>query len=381
MNSFCAHYNQSRCRSCQWIEFPYSEQLARKEALLRSALALEASFKLEASVTSELKGFRNRAKLSVSGSLEKPVIGLLGEDKLDDGRELLDCPIHHPELNGVISSLPKWIQDYRLTPYRISERKGELKGFILFYSPDSEELYLRFVLRSRECVSRLVKMLPHFQKSHPKVTCVTANIQPIPHALLEGKEEIFITEKKWIRHRLGPLDFSLAPQAFVQTHSALAVRLYETAAQWISESRPARAMELYCGQGAFSFFGRSAADSWLGIEINSQAVEQAQRMAKELGLAHLRFECADATEVSKKIQSEAPHLILVNPPRRGLGAEGVSQLLHSDARRVIYSSCSWQSLSEDLRNLQSHYQLKRAQIFDLFPHTSHFETLVELVRV
>jgi 23S rRNA (uracil747-C5)-methyltransferase len=260
-----------------------------------------------------------------------------------------------------------------LIPYQISSRTGELKGLILFYSPESDQFYLRFILRSKECVSRIKKLLPSLQVRFPRLLCVTANIQPIPHAILEGPEEIFITEQKQIDHRLGHFTFKLSPQAFVQTNVEVAARLYQTAADWISEMKPQSMLELFCGQGAFSFFASGNVPKITGIEINLDAVNTANANAEQLGLTHLSVQQQDAT-IPLKLNAE---LILVNPPRRGLGA-AVKLIQQKLPRNFIYSSCSAETLGKDLKALSSQYSIKKAGIFDMFPHTEHFETLVWL---
>ena len=311
----------------------------------------------------------------VTGTSAEPIIGLMGEENLDQGRKILECPIHHPRLNEVIQALPEFISQFNLIPYQIESRKGELKGLILFYSPLSDQMYLRFILRSKECVSRIQKLLPSLQKIFPFLTCVTANIQPIPHATLEGHEEIFITEQKWIEHGLDNLVFHLAPQAFVQTNTEVATQLYQTAADWIAELRPEKMLELFCGQGAFSFFAAKSAKQILGIEINEDAVKTANETAKKLGLTHVSFQSMDA----KNAPSIGADLILVNPPRRGLG-ESISIILQSQPEHLIYSSCSVTTLTKDLQILSDSYTIKKTNIFDMFPHTEHFEILALLER-
>ncbi len=361
------------------MERPYPEQLSAKASKVLQDLAFMGPLKLEPTVSSPLQGFRNRAKMAVTGSVEEPKIGLHGEQDLDAGRELLSCPIHHPRLNEVIEALPGFLASFRIEPYRIRERRGELKGIIAFYSPQSHEMYLRFVLRSQECIARLRKMAPELQARFPFLVCLSANLQPIPHAILEGPEEIFLTESRTIVHQLGKLRMTLAPQAFVQTNVEVAARLYDTAAGWISEIQPQRAMELFCGQGAFSLAAASSAGSWLGVEVNSDAVRQANLTAQSLGFSHVKFHCADAAQVGAEMREFSPELVLVNPPRKGLGA-AASLISASLPRDLIYSSCNSESLAADLRVLGSDYGVKRAQVFDLFPHTEHFETLVWLSR-
>lgn len=413
-NTFCSHYNRHECRSCRLIEQPYSEQIVLKESRLKAALAFLNPFQLEPTFQSKMLGFRNRAKMVVTGSTDLPVIGLLGESKLDEGRSLLSCPIHHPELNRLLKALPKWITEFNLIPYQIGTQKGELKALILFYSESTDQLYLRFVLRSQECVARIKKLLPSLQAEFPNVVCVSANIQPIPHAILEGPHEIILSQKEFIDYGIGPLTLKLSPQAFVQTNTTVASGLYETAAKWIEElrteatrtevNRIETVCELFCGQGAFSFFAAHSAKKIVGIEVNPFAVKTANETAEKLGLTHLHFICAEvpAKPLSPEKRTEKlaekladtlihnpverlllelnPDLVLVNPPRRGIGEAGVELILKTLPKFMVYSSCEIESLASDLVLLAGHYRALRAQVFDLFPHTEHFETLVLLER-
>jgi 23S rRNA (uracil747-C5)-methyltransferase len=335
--------------------------------------------------------------MMVSGSTASPVIGLLGEEDLDQGREILDCAIHHPRLNELIGALPELIRDHSLEPYRIKDRKGELKGLIAYYSPESRQMYLRFVLRSQAQLAKVEAMLPRLQAAFPDLVCVSANIQPVPHAILEGPEEIFLTERKTIDHRIGSLRVKLAPQAFVQTNFKVASLLYETAAGWIGEalsgpgdpanpSNPAnpgnpckKMLELFCGQGLFSFFAHGRVGEALGVELNEDAVHTARATARELGITNLDFKAMDASEVSDEVAAYAPDLVLANPPRKGMG-RGIDLILKCLPAHFIYSSCSIDSLSTDLRKIADSYRLRRVQLFDMFPHTQHFETLAWLER-
>jgi 23S rRNA (uracil747-C5)-methyltransferase len=387
--TFCNYYNENICRSCSWLELPYAEQIVRKEQHLQDALSFLSPFSLIPSALSRTEGFRNKAKMTVTGTVKNPIIGILGNKNeginLDQGRELLACPIHHPKLNAVIASLPEWIASANLIPYQIANRTGELKSVILFYSEGADEIYLRFVLRSQECISRLRKILPKIQATFPQITCVSANLQPIPHAILEGKDELILTSQTSIAYQIESLKLILAPQAFVQTNSEVACSLYHTAAQWIRELRPETLLELFCGQGAFSFLAAPYVKKSVGIEINPDAVQTANLTATRLKLPHLSFVCADVSDAKGQdlpalVASIAPECILVNPPRRGLGKSGIELILNQKPKHLIYSSCSLESLSEDLKALSCNYRLERAQIFDLFPHTPHFEILTLLRR-
>jgi len=404
--SFCSYYNSKICQSCEWIEKSYDLQLAQKEKALKETLQfLWASNRsdfliekkiLQKTVRSELQGFRNRAKMSVTGSVDSPIIGLTGEESLDQGRELLNCPIHHPKLNELIQFLPSVITEHQLAPYQIKKRQGELKGLIAFYASETNQMYLRFILRSKESVARIQKLTLLLQKQFPHLVCVSANIQPIPHAILEGEEEVYLTHNQAIDYPVGAYSLRLSPQAFVQTNTAVAQKLYQTAASWIREANVKKVLELFCGIGAFSFAAASKSPNvagltegaacsaigmeFLGIEINESAAVSAQKTADHYGLTSMTFKQADATKTGDELKTFQPDLILVNPPRRGL-KDGIQLIKTLRPGYLIYSSCSVESLALDLSKILATYKLKKIQVFDLFPHTKHFETLVWLERI
>jgi 23S rRNA (uracil747-C5)-methyltransferase len=385
MPSLCHLYQEGVCRSCTWIEVPYDQQLDDKMSLLARAVQASPGCILSPPVPSPLLGFRNKAKLQVSGTRGHVTLGLLQADDLDQGVDLTGCPIHHPKLQSLLNALKAILDDSGVTPYRVSNRQGELKGIIAFYSPKTDEGYLRFVARSKALRVELERLLPKLAEKFPWLKCVTLNIQPIPHALLEGPEEILLSPQPSIEHSFGDYRVRLSPQAFVQTNQAVAEELHREAARWMTELRvrhqPAsfRMTELFCGQGAFSFFSAHSADAILGVEVNEAAVRSAQENSRINALSHLEFRQSRAEDALKAVREFNPTLLLVNPPRRGLGSTA-NWILKLAPPYLIYSSCDIDSLKNDLAVLEQGYGVSRAQLFDLFPHTPHFESLLLLSR-
>jgi 23S rRNA (uracil747-C5)-methyltransferase len=377
MKTFCSYYNQKICSSCNRIEDSYDQQLQIKSDKLAALLGSKDRYQTLPAVASKTTSFRNKAKFSVTGSLDRPIIGLTGEEELDLGREINNCPLHHPVINEMIQTLPTFIQMAKLIPYQIKSQTGELKGVIVYYSSESNEMFLRLILRSKESLDRLRKYKDELLKLHPSLSCFSANIQPIAHAILEGDEEIYFTDKHFIRHKISTIAMTLDPQGFVQTNQEMAVRLYSTAAQWVKELSPTTFVELFSGQGAFSFFMAPMVNRAIGIEINSQAVERANQTAQLNNWPHLTFIAQDAANMESQVANLKPDVLLVNPPRRGLGAT-IEVIKKLKSPYFIYSSCQAETLAQDISKLKDIYQIKKVQIFDMFPHTDHFETLVLL---
>lgn len=377
MKTFCSYYNENICKSCELITLDYNSQIQEKEKKLLEALKFLEHPPLLKSVISSPDHFRNKAKFIVSGTEDAPLIGHSGQVLIDVGREIMSCPVHIKKINDTLPFIKEFISLSKITPYDISSKKGELKGLIIFHAESSDSTYVRFILRSKESIDRLKKHSRFLLDKIDHLKVITANIQPVPHAILEGDEEIILTEKQSIDLKIQHIVISLNPKAFVQTNQMMAQKLYETAAHWISESGKKSLIELYCGQGAFSFSAANYVDKSLGIEINPEAVEVANLTAKKHKMNHITFKQADASKIIHEIENFKPEILLVNPPRRGL-AETSDIIIKTKPSTLIYSSCNHETLSKDILKLHPYYSIKRMQIFDMFPHTDHFETLVEL---
>ncbi|MCB1637615.1 MAG: methyltransferase domain-containing protein, partial [Thiothrix sp.] len=208
------------------------------------------------------------------------------------------------------------------------------------------------------------------------IQAVSANIQPLHKAVLEGEQEIFLSDRQAIEERLNGIPLFIRPKSFFQTNPQVAEQLYRQARDWGRESQPRQVWDLFCGVGAFGLHLAGPDIGLTGIEIEPEAIACAQESARRLGLAKVHFAALDAAGFAG-LNAPAPDLLVVNPPRRGLGAELCRQLDALHPPVMLYSSCNPHTLAQDLACLPA-YRVVRAQLFDMFPHTAHSEVLVQL---
>ncbi|MFC7878683.1 23S rRNA (uracil(747)-C(5))-methyltransferase RlmC [Isoptericola sp. NPDC057391] len=417
----CPHFDAGRCHSCTLLATPYPTQVDEKVAHVRAlagSAVPEARIDWLPAVTGPESGFRNKAKMVVSGTVDAPVLGILGSAAgpfAGQGIDLTDCGLYPPALQESFPVLAELVTRARLQPYdatspsrgarrretpRESAWRGELKHLLVTLSADGE-LMVRFVLRSQEPVARLRKHLPWLLAELPQVAVVSVNVQPAHAAVLEGDLEIVLTERQALPMRVGPdgITLHLRPQSFFQTNTSVATALYAQARAWVDEVAPASLWDLYCGVGGFALHCAAPGRSVTGIEISAEAVASAG--ATRDGLAALpagavvsghdaawwaeavrdvRFAAGDATGLEPGSGDDtAPELVIVNPPRRGIGADLSRRLEESAVGHVLYSSCNAVTLAEDLARMPS-LRPTRARLLDMFPQTSHYEVLVLLER-
>lgn len=364
----CAYFDAWRCRSCTLLETPYARQLAEQQARIEALLPEMA---WDAPHASAVGGFRNKAKMAVAGTLDAPTIGILAAD--GTGIDLQACPLHEQPIVDAMPAIERLVRDARLTPYDVPSRRGELKHLILTSSPDGE-LALRIVLRSSEALPRIRKHLGLLDAL--PLASVSANLQPEHKAVLEGDEELLLAGAGVLVMRVNGIGLRLRPRSFFQTNTAVASALYRQATAWIDEAGPASLLDLYCGVGGFALHAARPGRRVAGVEVTASGVEAARETAAELG-ADASFAVGDAGSVDLE-GAQAPELVVVNPPRRGIGSLA-ARLDASAVDRVVYSSCNPATLAKDLAAMPGFRPL-RGRVFDMFPHTEHAEVLVELAR-
>ncbi|MBX8997203.1 23S rRNA (uracil(747)-C(5))-methyltransferase RlmC [Klebsiella aerogenes] len=371
----CALYDAGRCRSCQWLELPLTQQLADKMANLRELLAGHPAARWLAPVSGPETAFRNKAKMVVSGSVERPLLGMLHRDGTPE--DLTDCPLYPPSFKPVFAALKPFIARAGLTPYNVARKRGELK-YLLLTESQQGGMMLRFVLRSAAKLAQLRAALPWLQQQLPQLKVITANIQPVHMAIMEGEQEIFLSDQQALAENFNGVPLWIRPQSFFQTNPTVASQLYATARDWVRALPVNHMWDLFCGVGGFGLHCATPQMRLTGIEIAPEAIACAKQSAAQLGLTTLHFQALDSTQFATH-EDDIPQLVLVNPPRRGIGAELCDYLSRMAPPYIIYSSCNARTMAADIDRLQG-YRLERVQLFDMFPHTAHYEVLTLLVR-
>ncbi|MDI6023121.1 methyltransferase domain-containing protein [Leucobacter sp. UT-8R-CII-1-4] len=393
----CHYFEANRCRSCTLIETPYSTQLHDKTEYCRELLPQVP--KWLPAFTGGDRAFRNRVKLVVGGSASEVTLGILGPDR--QGIDLRECAIQAPEIAEVIPAIADFLESTGLEPYDVPARRGELKFVHITVAPEVDgvsSLMVRFVVRTEHALGVIRAALSRLRAAVPSAAVISVNLLPEHKAVLEGEREEMLLGSS-LPMRLGfesqPLTLHLMPQSFFQTNTAVARELYSQVSAWAADIQPSSLWDLYCGVGGFALHCAAAMSDKafaaqpseksangvrvLGVELSEAAIDSAKRSARDAGL-NAKFVAADATEYALSAQpGSLPEMLVVNPPRRGIGAELASWIETSGIATVVYSSCNPESLARDLAVMPS-YVVREGRVFDMFPHTSHLEVAVLLQR-
>jgi 23S rRNA (uracil747-C5)-methyltransferase len=387
----CDYFDAGACRSCTLMGVPEDVQVADAQARVEALLPSVTTWLTPA--TGPESHFRNRAKMVAAGTTDAPTLGVL--DEAGRGVDLVRCGLYPASITDALEPLRAFVTRAALVPYDVPARRGELKH-VHVTTNDAGELMVRFVLRSTESLPRIRKHLPWLLEMIPSARVVSANLLPQHAALLEGDVEVPLTPAERLPVRQGGVTLLARPQGFLQTNTDVAGQLYAQVAAWVAEiddddprggGGALRVWDLYCGAGGFALHVAGPGRAVVGVETSEQAVAAARDAAAAAGLAGagpagVDFVPADATAWAQlQPDDAAPDVVVVNPPRRGLGAQlcGWLDAAPPRVRHLLYSSCNPASLAKDLEALPG-WEPVRGRLFAMFPQTTHVEALVQLRR-
>ncbi len=349
----------ARCGGCDWLELAEPVQRSAKQEIVLSALEHLGRVKREGFEVRPLLvaprdfGYRRRAVLHFLKD-ELAYFGRRSHDRVP----VSECPALVPELAG----LP-----------------GKLTPLLKPLSRDAEEVHL---LAEGRKVAFAV-LLKGLATSRHAETCEAAvRALRLEGAVLvprEGSPRIF---GKPVLRSISPLrpevPLYLRPDAFAQAHAEANVGLVTSALYELAPRETDSVLELYSGNGNFTFPLAATTASVLGVESSPVSVELAQRSAREGGVHNVRFVQGDARKVCEGLLAEGRRfdLALADPPRTG--APGIARWLKGlGVRRVVYVACDPGSLARDAAGLvEAGYKPLALQVVDMFPQTHHVESVM-----
>jgi 23S rRNA (uracil1939-C5)-methyltransferase len=358
----CLHDGEP-CPGAPWQGLPYERQLAEKERLLAEALRRLGGldgFALEPIVPA-VEAWRYRNKLEYSFGRRGAEL-VLGFHRRGSWSEVVDaggCLLASERADEARAQLASWAASHRLEPYDRRRRVGTLRNLVVREGRRTGRLQTRLVTSETEI---------------PRPPVDLHTIVEGPGGGTAGPTGALGAER--LVERVGGVEVEVSATAFLQTNTGTADRLYATVAEFAALARDERVFDLYCGVGTIGLaLARSAGEVW-GIEAVPEAVVDAELNAELNGIANARFRAADARLGLRPLVAEAgrPDLVVVDPPRAGLGKKVVRRVLEAAPRRIVYVSCNPTTLAPNAAQLtEGGYRLRRVRPVDMFPQTPHIE--------
>lgn len=394
----CIHFGT--CGGCRWQHLPYERQLAQKETAIRHAFARLLTHKVVVKPIVPCDPpwqYRNKMEFTFSNDAAgNRYLGLVMDSSRGKVINLSVCHLVNPWFVDALTAVRKWWEESGLMAYRPSHDAGSLRT-----------LTLREGMRTGDRMAILtVSGNPDFALKRPQLDSFAATlrhaVEPQGHSLalflrihqiVKGSPtnfyEMQLYGPDFIKEELhvgsASLKFKISPGAFFQPNTLQAERLYSLALQQADIPKGSVVYDLYCGTGTLGIAASQLASQVIGIELSLESSLDAKTNAQMNGCTNVTILPGSVPDVLEKIRNEKSHplpdVVIVDPPRAGLGPDALRHLIELFPPKILYVSCNPFTQSADIQVLsEAGYRLVLIQPVDQFPHTPHVENIAILVR-
>ena len=172
--------------------------------------------------------------------------------------------------------------------------------------------------------------------------------------------------------------FRVSPKSFFQVNTSVSSKMFSKVRSYIKDKSFNKALDLYCGTGVIGILISDLVGEVVGIEVVSDAIEDANYNKKINNINNVSFIC---DKVENRIDSfKDIDLVIVDPPRSGLDKKSIANIMTIAPKEIIYISCDPATLTRDLKELRGKYDISNVSIADMFPNTNHCESITVLKR-
>jgi 23S rRNA (uracil1939-C5)-methyltransferase len=363
----CSHFKV--CGGCQYQHIDPSQQANYKVEILRETISRLGGIRWEGEIKPHAAApfeYRNRAQWAVRSAMPRAMGYFLPESS--QIVPIDECPV----LSPLLAKSFKQLQN--LT--RSNSLPGQIEEIEAFADSSDEKLALNVAFH--EFTESPAALFKFFRDALPQLESLL---------LLDQKKNRFeLSGPGYLTHKAGGFDFRVSHLSFFQVNRFLIDDLLESV---VSGKKGALALDLYAGVGFFSLPLAKSFERVIGVDANLAAIRDLHSNAEASGLAVTSHNLH--TEEFLKKFDEKPELIVLDPPRSGLGQAAAKELAEVQAPEIVYLSCDPSTLARDLAVLLQTermpegakpsalpYEITSVELFDLFPQTHHIETLVHL---
>jgi 23S rRNA (uracil1939-C5)-methyltransferase len=256
---------------------------------------------------------------------------------------------------------------------------GFLRNLIIRYATTGELMINLCVgYEDKEAIKLIASdLLEHF----PAITTFVYTVNPKVNDSIYDLEPVVHFGKGFILEKLENFNFKIGPKSFFQTNSRQGELLYKVTRDYAALTGEEVLYDLYCGTGSIGIFCSEGVKKLVGVEVISEAIDDARVNAEINGVKNSGFHAGDVVDVCNDVffdQHGRPDVVVTDPPRAGMHEKLVRKLLDISAPTLVYVSCNPATQARDLQLLDEKYRVEKIQPVDMFPHTHHIENVVQL---
>ena len=385
------------CGGCMYQTMSYESQLEMKAEQIKKLIdqAVKSGGQVDEQgnpdyIFEGIKGspkefaYRNKMEFSFGDEYKDgPLsLGLHKKGSTYDVLNALDCKLVHEDMNKILACVLEYCREQGYAYYHKMQHTGFLRHLLLRRGNTTGEMLVNLVTTSQietdfqELKERLLNL-----KLEGKIVGFLHIINDSLSDVVKSDETRILYGQDYFYEEILGLKFKITPFSFFQPNSYGAEVLYETAREYIGDTKDMTVFDLYSGTGTISQILAAVAKEVIGVEIVEEAVTAAGENAKLNGIENCRFIAGDVLKVLDEIE-EKPDFIVLDPPRDGIHPKALPKIIDYGVEQMVYISCKPTSLARDLEMfLARGYRVEKVCCVDQFCQTVHVETVCLLSKL
>ena len=386
--ALCRHFGP--CGGCDWQDRLYAEQLSHKRArltdLLHSALgprapAVQPMIGMHVDETGWPWRFRHKASFVFGqGSDGRTTIGHYAA-RSNDVVAITECPVHADRANRLAFALHEHLMRARV-PAAGPSLTGILRHLIVRTTRDGREVGAMLVVTRNDKLLR--KPIKSFLATEEAPDGFYLNIHDRPGPHLTGRETMRLSGRSHVKETVNGFSYLMSATAFFQTNVDAADVIVRLVLEAVPEAEPQRILDLYSGGGLFTVPLAARGHHVTAVEENRQAIDDAEANLRlnRVSARDVRLQVSRVEDALHRLARERFDTVILDPPRQGCPPEVIDRVFDViGPRRAVYVSCNPDELAAEMTSiLDAGYAVDRVQPVDMFPHTTHIETVVTFSR-
>ena len=383
----CHHYK--RCGGCSIQHMSYKKQLSFKFERVKDCISKigglsEELVKAPLGMEEHPYRYRNKVQLPIGRVNDEVVIGFYAP-RSHNIIDLESCLIQDEIADKVASLTKGWIKKNSIEPATLDgefNSKGLLRHIMIRRGFKTGEVMVVLVATTRD-IPNLNEFKDLIVESIEGIKSIVLNINPKNTNVILGEECITLYGSDTIQDYIGEFKFSISPLSFFQVNPVQTEVLYNKALEYADLTGEETVFDAYCGTGTITLFLSQKAKKVYGVEIIEPAINNAKENAKLNNVDNAEFFVGKSEEIIPNLIEEGieADIVVVDPPRKGCDAKLLEAIGRTKPKRVVYVSCDPSTLARDLKILEEQgYKTVEVQPVDMFPQTSHIESVVLMTR-
>ena len=285
--------------------------------------------------------------------------------------------------NRIIKELKEILNKNKISVYNEITHKGLLRN-VMIRTNSNNEAMLVLIINSNKITENIKNLLFRLREKIEEIKSIYISLNSKKTNTVIGEKNIFIYGEESIKENLNGIEFHISPTSFFQINVKQAKRLYDIAINFFDNIDDKYIVDAYSGTGTIGMIMAKKAKKVYAIEIVKSASEDGEKTAKENGIENIEFingsvekELVNLINANKRIDT-----IIFDPPRKGLEASIIDKVAGLNLKEVVYISCNPSTFARDVKLFsEKGYVLKKLQAVDMFPQTSHIETVALLSKL